>query len=152
MPSQSNNSNKVNKSSRTKQLNKHGSPRKFMMSSSISSTIKEVQGSSSGQKVQQVLTLSKLTGSTLQFSTSVEVRLGIVGQLVGQLVSKQFFSKTALRISQLFCMKVPYYKGQKLTRRFFQKNTGSFKNHKNVFLNDPVKYRPFSSVWLIGST
>ena len=29
---------------------------------------------------------------------------------------------------------------------------GSFKNHKNVFLNDPVKYRPFSSVWLIGST
>ena len=53
-----------------------------MMSSSISSTIKEVQGSSSGQKVQQVLTLSKLTGSTLQFSTSVEVRLGIVGSLV----------------------------------------------------------------------
>ena len=75
MPSQSNNSNKLDKNSRTKQLNKHGSPRKFMMSSSISSTIKEVQGSSSGQKVQQVLTLSKLTGSTLQFSTLVEVRV-----------------------------------------------------------------------------
>ena len=151
MPSQSNNSNKVNKSSRTKQLNKHGSPRKFMMSSSISSTIKEVQGSSSGQKVQKVLTLSRWTGSTLQFSTSVEVRLGIV-EVVGPLVSKQSFSKTALRIFMIFCMKVPYYKSKKRARRFFRKNTGSFKNHKNVFLNDPVKYRPFSSVWLIGST
>ena len=93
MPSQSNNSNKVNKSSRTKQLNKHGSPRKFMMSSSISSTIKEVQGSSSGQKVQQVLTLSKLTGSTLQFSTLVEVRVLVFSPLV----SEQFSRITALR-------------------------------------------------------
>ena len=29
-------------------------------------------------------------------------------------------------------MKVPYYKGKKRTRRFFRKNSGSFKNHKNV--------------------
>ena len=37
----------------------------------------------------------------------------------------------------IFCMKVPYYKGKKRTRRFFRKNSRSFKNHKNVFLNDP---------------
>ena len=126
MPSQSNNSNKVNKNSRTKQLNKHGSPRKFMMSSSISSTIKEVQGSSSGQKVQQLLTLSKLTGSTLQFSTSVEVRVGIVGSLVCLL----FFRKTAHRIFPIFCMNVPYYKGKKRTRRFSREKSGSFKNSR----------------------
>ena len=64
-----------------------------MMSSSISSTIKEVQGSSSGQKVQQVLTLSKLTGSTLQFSTLVEVRVLVFSPLV----SEQFSRITALR-------------------------------------------------------
>ena len=130
MPSQSNNSNKVNKSSRTKQLNKHGSPRKFMMSSSISSTIKEVQGSSSGQKVQKVLTLSRWTGSTLQFSTSVEVRLGIVGPLVGWLLTVQFFRKTAHRIFLIFCMNVPYYKGKKRTRRFSREKSGSFKNSR----------------------
>ena len=129
MPSQSNNSNKVNKSSRTKQLNKHGSPRKFMMSSSISSTIKEVQGSSSGQKVQQVLTLSKLTGSTLQFSTLVEVRVLVFSPLV----SEQFSRITALRIFLIFFMNVPYYKGKKTTRPFFREKSGSLIIHENRF-------------------
>ena len=128
MPSQSNNSNKVNKSSRTKQLNKHGSPRKFMMSSSISSTIKEVQGSSSGQKVQKVLTLSRWTGSTLQFSTSVEVRPGNVSLSVCLLVRAEKLQRTAHRISQLFCMNVPYYMDMERTRRFFREKSGSFNN------------------------
>ena len=115
-----------------KQLNKHGSPRKFMMSSSISSTIKEVQGSSSGQKVQQVLTLSKLTGSTLQF-------------LVGWLVSEQFSRITAPRIFPIFCMNVPYYKGKKTTRPFFREKSGSLIIHENRFW-------PFSRVWDLGWT
>ena len=122
MPSQSNNSNKVNKNSRTKQRNKHGSPRKFTMSSSISSTIKEVQGSSSGQKVQKVLTLSKWTGSTLQL-------------LVRWLVGYRFSRRTAPRIFPIFCMNVPYYKGKKPARPFFRENSCSLIMRKNVLKN-----------------
>ena len=39
----------------------------------------------------------------------------------------------------LFCMKVPYYKGQKLTRRFSQKNSGSLIIHENVSKNEEKK-------------
>ena len=57
----------------------------------------------------------------------------------GQLVvsSPQFFSKTALRIFLIFCMKVPYYKGKKRARRFFRKNSGSLIIHENVPKNGP---------------
>ena len=47
-------------------------------------------------------------------------------------VSEQFFSKTALRIFLILCMKVPYYKSKKCTRPFFRKNTGSLIIHENV--------------------
>ena len=67
---------------------------------------------------------------TMQFSTSVELRPGNVSLLV----RKQFFSKTALRIFLIFCMKVPDYKDMKTTRAFFEKNSGSFKIlRKTVF-------------------
>ena len=36
-------------------------------------------------------------------------------------------------------MKVPYYKGQKLTRRFSQKNSGSLIIHENVSKNEEKK-------------
>ena len=66
----------------------------------------------------------------LQFSTSVEVRLGIVGPSVGWLVHLLFFRKTAHRIFPIFCMNVPYYKGKKRTRRFSREKSGSFKNSR----------------------
>ena len=66
----------------------------------------------------------------LRFSTSVEVRLGIVGSLVGWSVHLLFFRKTAHRIILIFCMNVPYYKGKKRTRRFSREKSGSFKNSR----------------------
>ena len=46
--------------------------------------------------------------------------------LVGQLVGSQLqISKTALTISQLFCMKLRHYKGSKMTKPDFQKKSGS---------------------------
>ena len=36
-------------------------------------------------------------------------------------------------------MKVPYYKGKKLTRRFSQKNSGSLIIHANVSKNEEKK-------------
>ena len=48
-------------------------------------------------------------------------------------VSEQFLSKTALRILIIFCMKVPYYKGKKLTQPFFRKSSGSLIIHENGF-------------------
>ena len=51
--------------------------------------------------------------------------------------NNQFFSKTALRIFLIFCMKVPYYKGKKRTRRFFRKNSGSLIMRKNAFFALP---------------
>ena len=81
---------------------------------------------------------------TLQFSTSVEVRLGIVGPSVRWSVGVLFFWKTAHRIFPIFCMNVPYYMDKKRARPFFREKSGSFKNHENGFLNDLIKYRPFS--------
>ena len=69
---------------------------------------------------------------TLQFSTSVEGRVLIGGWLVGWLVSYSFSWRTAPRIFLIFCMNVPYHKGKKRTRRFFQEKSGSFNNHENV--------------------
>ena len=44
-------------------------------------------------------------------------------------------------------MKVPYYKGKKLTRRFFKKKSGSLIIHENVSKNEekklPKKNREF---------
>ena len=42
------------------------------------------------------------------------------------IVSEQFFSKTALTIFLIFCMKVHHYKGKKRTRRFFRENSQIF--------------------------
>ena len=33
----------------------------------------------------------------------------------------------------IFCVKVPYYKGQKRAQRFFRKDSGSLIIHENVF-------------------
>ena len=48
----------------------------------------------------------------------------LVGQLVGQLVSYRYFSKTAPRISLIFCMEVHYYEGKKRARPFFREKSG----------------------------
>ena len=50
-------------------------------------------------------------------------------------LNEQLFLKTALRIFLILCMKVSYYKGQKLTRPFFRKNSGSLIIHENVLKN-----------------
>ena len=63
--------------------------------------------------------------------------LRLVGWLVSWLVGYQFFSKTALRIFLIFCMKVPYYKGKKRTRRFFREKSGSFNNDEYVYFSVP---------------
>jgi hypothetical protein len=60
----------------------------------------------------------------------------LVGSWVG---GYQFSRKTALRIFLIFCMNVPYYKGKKRTRRFFQKNSGSLIIHENVSKNEEKK-------------
>ena len=70
---------------------------------------------------------------TLQFSTSVEGRVGIPGWSV---VCQEVFSKTALRIFLILCMHVPYHKGKKRTWPFFQENSGSLIIHEN-------RFRPF---------
>ena len=76
----------------------------------------------------------EIVDSRPQFSTSVEVRVGIVGRSVGRLVSEHVFSKTALRIFLIFCMKVQHDNGSKRTRPFVREKSGSFNNHENVFL------------------
>ena len=43
--------------------------------------------------------------------------------LLGIIGSYQFFSKTALTIFLIFCMKVQDYNGKKRTRRFYRKNS-----------------------------
>ena len=48
---------------------------------------------------------------------------GLIRSLPQLVVSDQFFSKTALRIFLIFCMKVVPHKISKLTRRFFRKNS-----------------------------
>ena len=74
-------------------------------------------------RVFQGLTLSPLF-TALQFSTSVEVRLGIVAS---RSVRYRFFRRTVHTIFPIFCMNVPYYKNKKRTRRFFREKSGSFK-------------------------
>ena len=51
-------------------------------------------------------------------------KIGVVGNnlLVGWLVGNAVFSKTALRIFLIFCMKLGDYKGRKVTARFLKKN------------------------------
>ena len=68
--------------------------------------------------------------TTLQFSTSVEVRVGIV---VGPLVSHQLSWKTALRILAKLGMNVQYDEEKKRTRPFFRENSGSLIIHENAF-------------------
>ena len=55
-----------------------------------------------------------------------------VSQLVSWLVSPLQIWKTALTISQLFCMKLGHYKTSKLTKPNFQKKSGSLIIHENV--------------------
>ena len=40
----------------------------------------------------------------------------------------------------------------KRTRRFSQENSGSFKNHQNVFLSDLIRFRPLSRDWSRGAS
>ena len=75
-----------------------------------------------------------LTNNTSWSSTDVEP---VVSRRYSWLVSYHFFSKTALRIFLIFCLKVPYYKGQKRARRFFRRNSGSLIIHENVPKNGP---------------
>ena len=60
------------------------------------------------------------------------------------LVSQLKIWRTALTIFLIFGMNVPYYKTKKRTRPFFREKSGSFNNHKLVFLNDPISYRPIA--------
>ena len=71
--------------------------------------------------------------STLQFSTSVEVRLGIVRWSVGWSVYKQFSQKTSLRILPKLGMKLQHDEGKKRTRPFVRKNSRSLIIHENAF-------------------
>ena len=54
-------------------------------------------------------------------------------QCCPSLVREHFSRITALRIFLIFCMNVPYYKGKKRTRPFFQENSSSLIIHENVF-------------------
>ena len=67
----------------------------------------------------------------LQFSTSVEVRVGIPS-VVRLFVRYQYSRRTALRIFLIFCMNVPYHKGKKRTRPFVREKSGSLIIHENV--------------------
>ncbi len=58
------------------------------------------------------------------------------------IVSNQFFSKTAPTIFLIFCMKVHHYKGKKLTRRFFRKNS-----QKKFISNFVPKIAIFEGFW-----
>ena len=69
----------------------------------------------------------RFKGSTALASSDVEPL-----DKVQVTVSEQFFSKTALRIFMIFCMKVPYYKSKKRARQFFRKKSGSLIIHENV--------------------
>ena len=69
----------------------------------------------------------------LQFSTSVEVRLGIVGWSVGWSVGKQFSQKTSLRILPKLGMKLQHDEGKKRTWPFVRKNSRSLIIHENAF-------------------
>ena len=60
--------------------------------------------------------------------------------------------ETALRISQLFCMKVQLYKDKKHTRQFSRENSWSFKNQQNVFLNNLIRFGPLSWDWSRGAS
>ena len=63
--------------------------------------------------------------------------------LVGlSVVRSQISWITALRIFLIFCMNVPYYKGKKPTRPFFQENSSSLIIHENVFW-------PFLTIFLM---
>ena len=67
-------------------------------------------------------------------------------QLVGwSIVGKRYSWRTALRIFLILCIHVPYYKGKKRTRPFFQEKSGSLIIHENRFW-------PFSPVWGLWST
>ena len=67
--------------------------------------------------------------STLQFSTSVEVRLGIVRWSVYE----QFSRKTSLRILTKLGMKLQHNEGKKRTWPFVRKNSRSLIIHENAF-------------------
>ena len=71
--------------------------------------------------------------SGFEFSTSVEVRLGIFSPSVRPLVGPHFSRRTALRILAKLGMNVPYYKNKKVTRPFVRENSGSLIMRKNVF-------------------
>ena len=58
----------------------------------------------------------KLQDIGLLFSTSVEVRLGFAGGLVGWLVGEHFLSVTAIMISYIFGMKLQEDKLREVTR------------------------------------
>ena len=66
--------------------------------------------------------------STLQFSTSVEVRLGIVGSSVRY----QFSRRTAHGISAKLGRNLQHNKVKKRTRPFVWEKSGSFNNHERV--------------------
>ena len=53
--------------------------------------------------------------------------------LFNPLVCEHFSRITALRIFLIFCMNVPYHKGKKRTRPFFQENSCSLIIHENRF-------------------
>ena len=70
--------------------------------------------------------------STLQFSTSVEVRPGIVGPLVRWSVYEQFSRKTSLRILPKLGMKLQHDEGKKRSWPFVRKNSRSLIIHGNA--------------------
>ena len=80
-----------------------------------------------------------------QFSTSVEVRLGIVGWLVGN-SSVPFSQKTALRIFLIFCMKLDINKGKKVTKPDFEKKNWFIHKVRKFGQNDG--FSTFSQKWL----
>ena len=49
----------------------------------------------------------------------------VLSRTLQLVVSYQNFSKMALTIFFIFCMKVPYYKGKKRSQAFFRKNSRS---------------------------
>ena len=59
-------------------------------------------------------------------------------------ICEHFFSKTALRIFPKLGTHDQHDKTKKRTRPFVREKSGSFNNHKLVFLNDPISYRPIA--------
>ena len=59
--------------------------------------------------------------------------------MVSWLVSKQFFSKTALRIFLIFCIKVLTIRARNVHGGFPKKKSGSLIIHENVSKNEEIK-------------